>query len=251
MRSPFQGVLNIIRFNWHFYVLAIIGVSLMMASIAYFPPFAGALMLILSFVIVVTIVVSLFVSHFVYDRSDLYEMNWATLSNLTNGQRILNVHAGFDEVTPILQSKFPSSSLEIFDFYDPLKHTEVSIKRARKIYPPYPETKSVATNQLPLQDNSIDTSIVFLSAHEVRNEEERILFFQELRRVTQPNGQVIVTEHLRDINNFLAYTIGFLHFHSLQTWKRTFTTAGFKMMKEIKTTPFVTTFILESDGSTN
>lgn len=250
MRGPFQGVLNIIRFNWHLYVLALIGVCALMVACTYVPPFAEVLMLISSLVIVVTILVSLLVSYFVYDRSDLYDLNW-TGSNLTNAQRILNIHAGFDEITPILRSKFPSSFVDIFDFYDPLKHTEISIKRARKLYPQSLETKSIATNQLPLQDNSIDTSIVFLSAHEVRNEEERILFFQELGRVTLPKGQVMVTEHLRDINNFLAYTIGFLHFHSRKTWTSTFTAAGFRIMKEIKTTPFVTTFIIEADGSTH
>lgn len=251
MRGPFQGVLNIIRFNWHFYVLAIIGVSSIMVVSFYVPPFVGVPALILGLLTVATIVISLLVSYIVYDCSDLYELKWTTLSNLTNGQRILNVHAGFDEVTPILRNKFPASSLDIFDFYNPLKHTEVSIKRARKLYPPCPETKTVSTNQLPLPDNSVDTSIVFLSAHEVRIEEERILFFKELMRVTQPNGQVIVTEHLRDFKNFLAYSIGFLHFHSRQTWKRTFKSAGFRIMKEMRTTPFVTTFIIEADGSAN
>jgi hypothetical protein len=58
-----------------------------------------------------------------------------------------------------------------------------------------------------------------------------------------------VTEHLRDPANFLAYTIGFLHFHSRRTWLDTFQSAGLRVEREVKTTPFVTTFFLAKDGN--
>ncbi len=45
---------------------------------------------------------------------------------------------------------------------------------------------------------------------EMRKKE--LSFFNELNRVLKPNGQIVVTEHLRDLNNFLAYNIGFFHF---------------------------------------
>jgi hypothetical protein len=90
---------------------------------------------------------------------------------------------------------------------------------------------------------------LFLAAHEIRNDSERIIFFKELSRILTPEGKVIVTEHLRDIPNFLTYNIGFLHFHSKATWYKTFATAGLAVNKEIKTTPFISTFILTKYGS--
>jgi hypothetical protein len=66
-----------------------------------------------------------------------------------------------------------------------------------------------------------------------------------MKRVLKLNGKIIVTEHLRDFPNFLAYTIGFFHFHSKKTWKKTFQEADLKVSEEIKITPFLTTFILE------
>lgn len=92
------------------------------------------------------------------------------------------------------------------------KHTEVSIKRARKVYPPFSNTTSVQTNYLPFADETFDLTVAILSAHEIRNEEERILFFKELNRITESSGEIIITEHLRDFNNFMAYTIGFFTF---------------------------------------
>ena len=85
-----------------------------------------------------------------------------------------------------------------------------------------------------------------LSAHEIRNEAERITFFDELKRVVKPGGIVYVTEHLRDTNNFLAYTIGFLHFYSDSNWKKIFKSAGLNVFTEVKTTPFITTYMLRA-----
>jgi ubiquinone/menaquinone biosynthesis C-methylase UbiE len=77
-----------------------------------------------------------------------------------------------------------------------------------------------------------------------------MLFFKEINRVTKPNGQLFVTEHHRDFYNFLAYNIGFFHFHTFQTWSKTFKNSGFIIKDKIKTTAFVTTYILEKNGNT-
>jgi hypothetical protein len=90
----------------------------------------------------------------------------------------------------------------------------------------------------------------FLSAHEIRDEQERVVFFKELGRIVKASGRIIVTEHLRDIPNFLAYNIGFLHFHSKTSWLNTFKESGLRIEKEIKNTTFISTFILVKDATT-
>ena len=246
-RKPFQGVLNIIQFNRHFYIAA----SLVLTALVLLLPFLPEPLRMYSIwgvvMAICTMTVSLIVSYKVYDRSDLYKLPW--LSNL-NGKSVLNINAGFDEVSEIVKNDYPDCKLTLFDFYDAKKHTEVSIKRARKAYPPPPETIQVTTDMLPAYDSTFDFVLAVLSAHEIRNENERIIFFKELNRVTKPNGQVVVTEHVRDVYNFMAYTLGFLHFHSKSTWSTTFARAGFIVQKELKTTPFITTFILEKHGDT-
>lgn len=246
-RKPFQGVMNIIRFNWHFYVIA----GVMLFALFYFrhhlPLQIQSIVRWLSVLAILTIVVSLLVSFYVYDFSDLYALNW--LPDIA-GKKVININAGFDETSEIIKNKFPGTELIICDFYDSGKHTEISIKRARKAYPPLVNTIQVSTDNLPFKDNTFDAVLAILSAHEIRDEKERILFFKELNRITQPAGQIIVTEHLRDFNNFLAYTIGFFHFHSKTTWLNTFRQSSLAIKSKIKTTPFITTFILEKHGNT-
>lgn len=249
MRKPFQGVWNIIRFNWQFYVLAIALTVVLFLLRNNFNATFRASSDILVVVIIGSTLISLVASCYIYDFSNLYKLSWLDNLPIKDNEKIVNINAGFDETSNLLISKFPNSELVVFDFYDPAKHTEVSIKRARKAYPPFPGTQQVKTNHLPLKDNSIDKVFAILSAHEIRNDEERSSFFKELRRVLKAKGQIIVTEHLRDTANLLAYNIGFFHFHSKATWLNTFRSAGLSVTSEIKITPFITTFILDKNGT--
>jgi len=245
-RKPGQGVANIIRFNWHFYAVA--GAALATGGVALgalpaaVQPFALGLLGLVALVIIASLVVSFYV----YDVSDLYALHW--LTGLEQA-RILNINAGFDETSGILQHKFPNCQLTIADFYNPQTHTEVSIQRARRAYPPVPGTVAIGTYQLPFADSAFDAVVAILSAHEIRDDHERAAFFRELRRVTSPTGRIFVTEHLRDWNNFMAYTVGFFHFHSRATWLRTFEQAGLVVVQATKTTPFITTFILKNGNT--
>ena len=249
MRKPFQGVANIIRFNWHFYVLSL-GFVLLLLLVSKF--LQGDLQFyfnLLSVLIVIPVIISLLISFYIYDLSGLYNLNWLNHLHIRENSKIVNINAGFDETSILLKAKFDLPELHVFDFYDPLKHTEISIKRARKTYPPFPGTRQITTTHIPLEDHTADYIFLIFSAHEIREENERILFFKELRRVIKPSGQIVVTEHLRDPANFLAYTIGFFHFLSKSSWKRTFQSASLILVKEKKLNPFVTTYTLKTHGN--
>lgn len=241
-RKPFQGVMNIIRFNWHFYAIA----ALLLLLSGYFSEYP--LLRIICWILVGSMLLSLAVSWYIYDRSSLYSLHWLDNLITSPGKQLMNVHAGFDETSHLLSQKYPGSKLTVFDFYDPVKHTEISIERARKVYAAYPGTQAIHTANIPVTTASADTILVFMAAHEIRDEAERNIFFRELRRSLQDQGKIVVVEHLRDIRNFMAYNLGFLHFFSRPTWQRTFTAAGLNMVSEIKITPFLSAFLLERNG---
>ena len=241
-RGAFQGVWNIIRFNWHFYVVYFVAMLILGVMAVLFNGFWPWVMLALIAAATLGTALSLWASYYVYDASKLYELNW--LKTPQKVANIININAGFDETSVLLVAKFPDSDLQVMDFYDPEKHTEVSIKRARKAYPPYPGTVQVETNHLPLPDQQADLIMNILAAHEIRDEQERIAFFKELKRVLKPKGEIVVVEHLRDWANFLVYNLGFFHFHSKTTWLRTYKAAELQVKTTRKHTPFLTIFTL-------
>lgn len=246
-RKPFQGVTNIVRFNWHFYLIAGIAIAFLFLFQSFIPEYFRTFILSASIVVWIPILTSLAVSYYVYDFSNLYSLPWLPNSDY---RKVLNINAGFDETSRIIQAKFPNVDLTVCDFYDNQRHTEVSIKRARNAYPPVIGTIRVSTDTLPFGDNEFEFAVAILSAHEIRDPSERVQFFNEIKRITKPNGRIFITEHLRDVNNFLAYTVGFFHFHSKSTWKETFELAGLPIVSEVKSTPFITTFILYKNGDT-
>ena len=186
---------------------------------------------------------SLLASWYIYDRSKLYDLRW--LDDVTDPGLIVNINAGFDETSPIVRERFPDAELRAWDFFDAAQHTEASIRRVRQIYPPDAETVLVSSGSLPMEANRVDLVCLFMSAHEIRVQSQRVEFFREVQRILRPGGKVFVTEHLRDAANAVAYTLGVLHFHSQETWLSTFEEAGLEVIAEHKTTQFVSTFVLE------
>ncbi|MES2388530.1 MAG: hypothetical protein V4543_11060 [Bacteroidota bacterium] len=126
------------------------------------------------FIIGVTgsVAVSLAVSFYVYDFTDLYSFDWLNAGESLNktGQRhtIINIHAGFDETSSILAIKYPDARLIVCDFYDPEIHTEISVKRARAAYPAFKGTIPVSTKHLPFPDNSADSILLICNSPKLR-----------------------------------------------------------------------------------
>jgi len=250
MRKPFQGVVNIIRFNWHFYVIAFlvmcgltIANSFLAADIQWIIP-------TLILLAVLSIVLSLGISYYIYDYADIYSLDWLQPLNIADDTNLVNIHAGFDETSHLLAKRYSTSTLQVFDFYDPAKHTEVSIERARRLYTPYPNTLKISTTNIPLPANSADYIFNIFAAHEIRDPAERVAFLKQLHACVKPTGYVVVLEHLRDLPNFIAYNIGFFHFHSRQEWKHNFSDAGFILEQELSLTPFLALFILRKNHDT-
>lgn len=241
MRTRFEGSLNVLRFNWPMYTGGAITVVVLLVAAAWLPEpwrlFAAAL----SFVAALFLVLPVAASFWVYDRSALYRMPWLQDAKEAH---ILNLTAGFDESSAILKERYPDSLLVVPDFFDPQLHTEPSIARARRIYPPVPGTIHAPGTALPFKTDSFDLIVAFLSLHEIRSPEDRIRMLQEIHRALGPTGRLLITEHLRDLPNAIAFSIGVFHFHTDRTWNEAFMAAGLKLEARYCTTPFITSYSL-------
>jgi SAM-dependent methyltransferase len=249
MRKPFQGVVNIIRFNWPYYVFSLAAIVALCAIAFSIDSQVSKWLLAGAVVAGVLNVLSLIVSYWIYDASDLYELPWLRDIGSADEVTIVNINAGFDETSQLLREKFSNAELIVLDFFNSDRHSEPSIKRARAAYPPFPGTQLVESTLIPLKAQSADYILVTFAAHEIRNNEERVEFFKEISRVLKIHGRIYVTEHLRNWQNFIAYNIGFFHFYSRTTWLVDFQRAGLKVVEERPHTALIRTFILQHDGT--
>lgn len=242
-RRKFQGVLNILSFNRHFYVFGIVVLALIITSHLIINWY-DLLYWIIILVFLYGLIMPLIISAYVYDFSGYYNFDWLKSYNIeeADAKQILNINAGFDETSFIIKSIFPRSDLKVFDFYNAEQHTEPAIVRARKVSLIYPGTKQIISNSIPLEENSVDIIFLLSAVHEIRSQKEKVEFLKECHRLCKPGARVIMVEHLRDFPNFLAFSVGFTHFFSKRTWKKAFESAGFSSFAETKFTPFMSVF---------
>jgi hypothetical protein len=230
-RLRFQGLYNILRFNWPLYAGAVATAAI-----------AAALGVVwLAWLLMAMTMVSLLASLYVYDLSGLYRLAW--LPGVARGS-IINIHAGFDEMSGLLKTKFPACELKVFDFYHRLVHPAASIARARKVGQVYPGTLRIRMDQLPLEGISVERIYLIFAAHEIRDKAMRDVFFRELGRVLKADGQIVLVEHLRDWRNFMVYTAGAWHFLPAEVWRRTFVAAGLTIREERWVNFFVKMYVL-------
>ncbi len=237
---------TIARLNWPFYGGALVVLALAVSGLVWgkFPLLelacAAAVMGSLYFLIV-----SLWVSHQVYDRSDLYR--WAWLKRALDGAgqgKMIFCHSGFDEASQAMKERLENVDWDVLDHYDAAMMTEASIRRARKRFPPTAGTKPASFDRWPVEDESADVVFGLLAIHELRREEERITWFTEASRCLKPGGRVVLAEHTRDLANFLAFGPGFLHFHSRASWRRCWEKADLQATDEFQVTSWVRIFII-------
>ncbi|MBL9116689.1 MAG: class I SAM-dependent methyltransferase [Verrucomicrobiaceae bacterium] len=232
-RGQFEGVWNIVRFNWPMFAVGGVVVAGCVAL--------GGWWRVLGWLIAFGVTIPLAVSHWVYDRSDLYRLHWLD----PKWKRVVSLHAGFDEISGAIRENLPAAEVLAFDFYDPRRHTEPSIERARRYARTGREVKTISTlAPLPVPPGTVDAVLLFLSAHEIRDSNERAQFFQHLKATLKPEGCVVVVEHIRDMCNFITYSVGAFHFHSDATWKETFARAGLKVESIHFHTPLVCRYFL-------
>jgi SAM-dependent methyltransferase len=237
-RRPWEGVWQIVRYNWPFYALS--SLSLMLGSGLLFlpwPPWVQNCLMIGIAVAGYWWIASLVVSFWVYDCSELYRWTWLDNLNIAP-QRWVNLTAGLDESTPALLAKFPGT-FEIMDFYDPQTTPEPSIERARSSARPVYPAQQVSAQSLPGDNAAFDGIFLILSAHELRDIEVRQRFFHELERISRPGASLVIVEHVRDLANFLAFGPGFTHFLPAHVWKTEPLSAGFTLRSESRLTPFL------------
>jgi hypothetical protein len=249
VRGPYQGVMQILHFNWRMYLASTGGLCAAIAAWPFVPAEVRAAMLACAAPVLFWMASSLVVSHYVYDRFPLYDLHWLARALAAVPRRWINVHAGWDETSGLLHAIFPDAVGEAVDIFDPRVMTESSIRQARQSSRTMPAGPAIPAtparfDALPFEKATVDAAFAIFAAHELRKHDQRVKFFREMARVLTAGGEFLLMEHARDAWNFLAFGPGFLHFFSQREWRQAAREAGLAVRSEFAMTPFVHVLIL-------
>ena len=149
-RRPFQGVLNILSFNRHYYVFGSMALAILFAT-RFFINWPTLIFWIVIVAFLYGLVMPLVVSAYVYDISGYYKFEWLkeVLYGKENAEVIVNINAGFDETSFIIANIFPLADVRVFDFYYSSPQTEPAIKRAPRVSLIFPKKQQIASHSNP------------------------------------------------------------------------------------------------------
>jgi SAM-dependent methyltransferase len=244
VRRPWQGVLQILQFNWRSYLSTAAVIALALLAAPFLPRLLRVGLLIGVAPALFWLTSSLFVSHYIYDRFPLYDLSWIPRALSRMPGRWLNIHCGLDETSSLLADLFPGTAFDVIDIFDPRVMTEASIIQARRIERGAIAATPARFDDLPFGSGTFDAAFCIFAAHELRQDCQRAALFLEVARVLIPGGQLVLMEHSRDWWNLLAFGPGFLHFFSQRAWRKTASQGGFEVETELSMTPFVHVYVL-------
>ena len=244
-RSAYQGLREVLLFNWPIYASAAVISALVLWAMRWcrLPGLISEVLSGLTICCVFWGLSSLLVAHYVYDRTGLYKFEWLAQYLPIAPRHWVNIHAGFDDTTEALRRALVGSEGEALDIFDPSEMTAPSIRRARQLAGAALPAPKAKLDELPAPDGSQDAIFLIFTAHEIRRAGARRRFLGELRRVLRPAGWLVIVEHARDVWNFLAFGPGFLHFQWRAEWHRVAEASGFGLVLAGSITPFVRVWV--------
>src|SRR5215471_9975347 len=110
-RGRYDGVLQILRYNAHYYVGSLLALLVVVTLLwlQWLPRLIQATLLGVAGLAVFWSVSSLIVSYYVYDWAAVTQWSWLPQMLLHPPRRWLNIHAGLDQSTEILTRLFPET----------------------------------------------------------------------------------------------------------------------------------------------
>src|SRR5690349_3297453 len=105
-RKPLQGVTNIIRFNWHFYLISAASVCTVLFLKRFIPAKLQVGADILVLLVISGTFISLVISYYIYDHSEIYSLDYLNSLDITGNLKLLNINAGFDETSAVIKEKY-------------------------------------------------------------------------------------------------------------------------------------------------
>jgi len=226
---------KVVRFNWPKYAaaFALAALAILAPDASFLPPAARSLLIGAAALGCAWAASSLLATWWVYDHRHVYEH---VAEGLDPIGKWATVHAGFDDATNLLTATIGRPPHRIIDVPSDAR---ASLRRA---------TTASATHDRPAVVDldagagAFDTIFLTFAIHEVRNRHAQRALFAELHRTLRPGGQLVITEHLRDLANAAVYGPGALHFLPGRIWRAGAEGAGFTPKSETAITPFVRRF---------
>ena len=106
---------DLLQFNWRSYVTGVGSVGLALLALPFLPSLGRTVLLLGTAPTLFWLASSLLVSHYVYDRFPLYDLNWVCSVLSRTPRRWINIHSGLDETSALVEAIFLDAAGQVVD----------------------------------------------------------------------------------------------------------------------------------------
>ena len=249
-RGPFHGAWRVVRYNSHWYALALIvcAASIVLA-VTTSSPLARTLGVAVGVISAWWLMASILASYWIYDRARLNDWTWLLehIAEPRSGNRWLSLDVGSDLGAGALKDMLPGEVGTARTLALPSGGQTRSLSKAQADAPMVRPSRG----RSDLDGQRFNRVFLLQAAHELRSREDRERLFEEIAEHVAPEGEVVVVEHGLDIPNLLVWGPGAFHHYPVREWIRLAEQAGLRLHHTGRHTPFVRVLVFSaSSGST-
>lgn len=211
--SRYQRTISHIRLKWPTYLLGYGGGTLFLIIVIVISIAQGwysfvILALVGVMVLAYSLGVSLWAFHALHDnhsiRDTLYDMG-----ELAPTMTVVDVNLGQREFPVTLSRRMTTGKIIVLDVYNPLLAPNRALAQAhdaaeRPDSDPRLSWRDGSINLLPLPDNSVPAVTLVQVVSELWQEGDRLRLLQEINRVLQPGGTLLLAERVQTPINLLV-----------------------------------------------
>jgi len=151
---------------------------------------------------------SLWAAHHLYDNDRIAGL-LVEMGKIDPEDRIVQISPGLQASAFSISQRLTTGQVEVVDVYNPQLMPNRAL--ARRHYNPRRQQKDRrlawrdgTINLLPMTDDSIRTAIVVETVSALWQEGDRALLLNEIQRILQPGGQLLLAERCRTLSNMLT-----------------------------------------------
>jgi ubiquinone/menaquinone biosynthesis C-methylase UbiE len=247
----YSGMMAILLYNWSIFAGMALFSTVTIGAGLMLPSLWGWLFLISGLVVLGMLSMILLASFVVYDWGEQHEYDrLAELGNLDEANVVVDITCGKLRGTRGFLAHFTGGHYFLIDIYDADKMPDHALERARAMEPSLITKQRIfrragQSDRLPLPHNWADVVYCSFSLHELHNSADRQAILSECSRMLKPKGRLLIAEHGRDWQNFIAFGPGMFSFFSPKVWKNHFEQAGLVIKHHEKWRGLVNLWVLE------
>lgn len=240
--SHYPGTLQYIRSRWPTYLIAfggglVLSILIIILSLIFELYSFTALSLLAFLIFSYFVVASIWRAHQLYDDESITDA-LVKLGPISETDHLVQIDLGERIEALKLSRRLTTGRIQVIDVYNPQLVPDRALRRSREMATKLPSDPRIRRNEghinlLPYPNNSVKTVVTVETLGKFWQRGDQLRILQEIVRVLEPGGSVLVTEAVRSSTNLLTMGLSGIRVPAVSYWVTILAEAGLEYRSQV------------------